>query len=40
MPLLAEAVGESVPPKLIDFIAEKINLLTEGKLKAAQTRLV
>jgi len=38
--LLAEVIGESVPPKLIDFIAKKIISVSVGRLRLAQTRLL
>jgi DNA (cytosine-5)-methyltransferase 1 len=42
MPLafIAEIIGESVPPKLIDFIAQKIIRITEGRFGTVQTKLL
>jgi len=39
LPFLAEVIGESVPPKLIDFVAKKIVNLALGRLRPVQTRL-
>jgi DNA (cytosine-5)-methyltransferase 1 len=37
--LIAEVIGESVPPKLIDFIAKKVINITEGRLRPMQRKL-
>ena len=37
--LIAQVIGESVPPKLIDFIAKKIINITEGRLGPMQLKL-
>jgi DNA (cytosine-5)-methyltransferase 1 len=37
---VAEVIGESVPPKLIDFIAKKVIKVTEGRLGPVQSRLL
>ncbi len=36
--LIAQVIGESVPPKLIDFIAKKISKIESGAFSAVQTR--
>jgi DNA (cytosine-5)-methyltransferase 1 len=37
---VAEVIGESVPPKLIDFIAKKVIRATEGRLGSVQSKLL
>jgi DNA (cytosine-5)-methyltransferase 1 len=37
---VAEVIGESVPPKLIDFIAKKVIKVTEGRLGPVQSKLL
>lgn len=37
---VAEVIGESVPPKLIDFIAKKVIRVTEGRLGSVQSKLL
>lgn len=38
--LIAEVIGESVPPKLIDFIAKKLININEGRLGPIQLKLL
>lgn len=37
--LIAKVIGESVPPKLIDFIAKKLININEGRLGPIQLKL-